>query len=324
MMRAFVCPEIGAFDRLAIGELAEPNPEPGQVLIDVDVAGVNFADLLVLQDLYQFRATPPFAPGMEGAGTVAAVGEGVEGVAVGDRVSAVGYSGAFAERWVVEATNVAPVPADISLDLAAAMTIAYGTSYHALVQRAGIDAGDTLLVLGAAGGVGAAAVDIGRALGADVIAVASTEEKRDFASTLGATATLDGASDDLRDAVRAVAPTGVDVVYDPVGGPVSEVAFRTLRRGGRHLVIGFATGDIPSLPMNLPLLKEASLVGVFWGSFTAHEPAVNRRNVEQMYEMVRTGRLTPRITERFPLAEAGQALRTVAERRVMGRVLVDI
>lgn len=324
-MRALVCPEIGAFERLAIGDLPEPHPGPGQVLIDMEYAGVNFADLLVLQDLYQFKAVPPFAPGMEGSGTVVGVGEGVAGIEPGDRVSAVGYSGAMAQRWVAEGTNVLPVPDDIGLDVAAAMTIAYGTSYHALVQRARLEPGETLLVLGAAGGVGSAAVDIGRALGAEVIAVASTEAKRALALELGASAALSSESDGLRSALEeATAGRGIDVVYDPVGGALSEPAFRSLARNGRHLVIGFAAGDIPSLPMNLALLKEASLVGVFWGSFSAHEPEVNRSNVAAMYDLVRNGDLQPRITERFDLSEAARALATVAERQVTGRVLVEI
>lgn len=324
-MQALVCPAIGAFDRLAIGELPDPSPGTGQVVIEVHAAAVNFADLLVMQDLYQFRATPPFAPGMEGAGVVVEVGEGVDRVAVGDRVVAVGYVGAFAERWLVDAANTMPIPDGVGFDVAASMTIAYGTSYHALVQRAQIQEGETLLVLGAAGGVGAAAVDIGTALGARVVAVASTEDKRAFAADLGAAATLGTDPKGFRDAVRTVTDgSGVDVVYDPVGGELSEAAFRSLRRNGRHLVIGFASGDIPALPMNLPLLKEASLVGVFWGAFTAHEPDVNRVNAEAMYDMVLSGRLTPRITQRFPLEEAGAALGAVAERRALGRLVVEV
>lgn len=324
-MRALVCPEIGALDRLAIGELPDPTPGAGQVVIDVHAAAVNFADLLVMQDLYQFRATPPFAPGMEGAGVVTAVGDGVSDVAVGDRVVAVGYVGAFAERWLVDAANTMPIPDGIDFDVAASMTIAYGTSYHALVQRAGIAEGDTLLVLGAAGGVGAAAVDIGTALGATVIAVASTEDKRAFAADMGAATTLGTEPGEFRDAIRAATDgRGVDIVYDPVGGDLSEAAFRSLRRNGRHLVIGFASGDIPALPMNLPLLKEASLIGVFWGAFTANEPDVNRANAETMYAMVGSGALTPRITQRFPLEDAASALTAVAARTAVGRLVVEV
>ena len=324
-MRALVCPEIGAFDRLVPGDLPEPEPGRDQILIDVRVAAVNFADLLVLQDLYQFKATPPFAPGMEAAGVVSAVGDDVTRFSVGDRVSAVGFSGAFAERWAVDATNAVPIPDDIAFDVAASMTIAYGTSYHALVQRAAIASGETLLVLGASGGVGAAAVDIGRALGAEVIAVASTEDKRTFALDCGASHALSTDPAGFRDALRqATDGNGVDVVYDPVGGDLSELAFRSLRRNGRHLVIGFASGEIPTLPMNLPLLKEASLVGVFWGAFTAHEPDTNRLNAEAMYAMVASGALTPRITTRFPLDRAADALAEVAGRRALGRVVVEI
>lgn len=324
-MRALVCPEIGAIDRLGIGELPEPVAMPGEVVIDVHTAGVNFADLLVLRDLYQFKATPPFAPGMEAAGVVTSIGEGVHDVAVGDRVSAVGYSGAFAQRWAVPESNVIRVPVDIDFGVATALTVAYGTSYHALVQRAQVAPGDTLLVLGAAGGVGTAAVDIGRALGARVIAAGSTAEKRAFAGSVGAAEVIPSDVDGLREAIRdATSGEGVDIVLDPVGGESSEIAFRSLRRNGRHLVIGFAAGEIPSLPMNLPLLKEASLVGVFWGAFTAAEPQTNRANAEAMFTMVRSGELAPRITERFALEDAAEALRLVSERRVLGRVVVEI
>lgn len=323
-MRALVCSEIGSFDSIMPGELPEPIAGPGQMVIDVAYSALNFADLLVVQDLYQFRSEPPFAPGLEGVGTVVSVGPGVEGFSVGDRVASVGYSGALAERWCVEATNTIEVPDDMAWDIAAAMTIAYGTSYHALKQRASLAEGETLLVLGGAGGVGSAAIDIGSAMGATVIAAVSSDEKAAFCAELGADHTINYATDDLRLAIKSVAPRGVDVVYDPVGGAMSETAFRSLAWAGRHLVVGFAAGDIPSLPMNLPLLKGASLVGVFWGSFTAHEPDVNRRNAEEMFAMVRSGAIAPVVAETLGLEDARRGLDMIASRKVMGRVLVGV
>ncbi|MGI9641636.1 MAG: NADPH:quinone oxidoreductase family protein, partial [Acidimicrobiia bacterium] len=302
----------------------EPIAGQGQMVIDVQYAALNFADLLVVQDLYQFRSEPPFAPGLEGVGTVASIGPGVEGFAVGDRVAAVGYSGALAERWCVEATNAIAVPDNMAWDTAAAMTIAYGTSYHALKQRASLAEGETLLVLGGAGGVGSAAIDTGSAMGATVIAAVSSDEKAAFCAELGADHTINYATDDLRTTLKAVAPRGIDVVYDPVGGAMSETAFRSLAWSGRHLVVGFAAGDIPSLPMNLPLLKGASLVGVFWGSFTAHEPEANRQNATEMFDMVRSGAIAPAIAETIALDDARRGLDMLASRQVMGRVLVAV
>lgn len=324
-MRAMVCSTIGDFDAIAPGELPAPEVGPGQIIIDVHAAAVNFADLLVLQDLYQFKSEPPFAPGMEGVGLVAEIGPDVTGIAVGDRVAAVSYSGAFAEQWLVEATNAVPVPDDVALDVAATLTIAYGTSYHALKQRADLASGETLLVLGAAGGVGTAAIQIGKAMGATVIAAASTDDKTAFCDAAGADATINYTTGDFRSELKALTHgAGVDVVYDPVGGELSEAAFRSLRWKGRHLVIGFAAGDIPSLPMNLPLLKGASLVGVFWGAFAATEPDLNQRNAGELFAMLRAGTIAPIIDAAYPLDEARTALSTVADRRALGRVIVKV
>lgn len=324
-MRALVCTEIGSFDSIVPGELPKPEPGEGQLIVDVRFAAANFADLLVIQDLYQFRSEPPFAPGLEAVGTVAELGPGVEGFAVGDRVAGVGYSGAMAEQWCVDASNVIPVPQDIAWDTAAAMTIAYGTSYHALKQRASLKPGETMLVLGGAGGVGSAAIDIGSAMGATVIAAVSTDEKAAFCADLGAAHTINYASGDLRAHVKAlVGARGVDVVYDPVGGSLSESAFRSLSWGGRHLVVGFASGEIPSLPLNLPLLKGSSLVGVFWGAFTAHAPEENRSNASAMFDMVRTGAISPVVSATLDLADARRGLEMLVSREVMGRVLVRV
>lgn len=324
-MRALVCPEIGAFDSIVPGELPTPIADEGQMVIDVRYSAINFADLLVIQDLYQFRSEPPFAPGLEGVGLVSSLGPGVEGFAVGDRVAAVGYSGALAEQWCVEATNAIHVPDDIAWDTAAAMTIAYGTSYHALKQRASLQGGECLLVLGGAGGVGSAAIDIGSAMGATVIAAVSSDDKASFCTDLGADHTINYVTDDLRSTVKAlVGGGGVDVVYDPVGGAMSETAFRSLAWRGRHLVVGFASGEIPSLPLNLPLLKGASLVGVFWGSFTANEPDENRRNASEMFDMVRSQSLSPAVSVALSLDDARSGLEMLARREVKGRVLVHV
>ena len=324
-MRALVCNAIDDMDSVVLGDLPEPAPKAGEILIDVAAAGVNFADLLVLKDQYQFRSEPPFAPGMEAAGVVTAVGPDVDHVSVGDRVAVVGYSGAFAERWAVDATMAVPVPDDIPWDVAAALSIGYGTSYHALKQRASIEPGETILVLGAAGGVGSSAVELAVAMGARVIAAASSSEKTEFCRELGAHHVINYVDEDLRGAVKELTGgRGVDVVYDPVGGEMSETAFRLLGWQGRHLVIGFAAGSIPSLPMNLPLLKGASLVGVFWGAFGTHEPEQFRANAQDLFAMVSDGRIAPRITARFPLADARAALELVAGRAAMGRVIVEV
>ncbi len=324
-MRALVCHAIDDMDSVVLGDLPEPTPGAGEILIDVAAAGVNFADLLVLKDQYQFRSEPPFAPGMEAAGVVTAVGSDVDHVSIGDRVAVVGYSGAFAQRWAVDATMAVPVPDDIPWDVAAALSIGYGTSYHALKQRAGIEPGETILVLGAAGGVGSSAVELAVAMGARVIAAASSAEKTEFCRELGAHHVINYVDEDLRSAVKELTGgQGVDVVYDPVGGEMSEVAFRLLGWQGRHLVIGFAAGSIPSLPMNLPLLKGASLVGVFWGAFGSHQPELFRANAQDLFAMVSDGRIAPRITARFALADARSALELVAGRGAMGRVVVEI
>lgn len=324
-MRAVVCSELGSYEALSIGELPDPTPGAGRVVVDVHRASFNFPDLLLIRGEYQFSAEPPFAPGAEGAGIVSAVGPGVEGLSLGDRVAAFGSNGAFAERWPVDATGVIALPDAVSFDVGATTPLTYGTSYHALVDRAGLRAGETLLVLGAAGGVGSAAVDIGAALGARVIAAASTQEKLDFCRDLGASETVDYRRDDLRQRLKEITSgAGVDVIYDPVGGPMTEQAFRSIAWGGRHLVIGFANGDIPALPLNLPLLKGGSIVGVFWGSFAARDPQANRRNLATVYSMIEAGDLTPQITDHLPLAEFRRGFAALAERAAMGKIVLDV
>jgi len=324
-MRAVVCRTLGPPDGLSIDDTPEPQVGPGQLLIEVETASFNFPDLLIIQGTYQFKADPPFVPGAEGAGTVVAIGADVQGFHVGQRVAAVAAFGAFAQRWVVDAASTIPLGDDISSAVAAASTMTYGTSYHALVQRAGLSEGDTLLVLGAAGGVGSAAVDIGKALGATVIAAASSDEKLAFCRDIGADVTINYARDDSRDRIKDITGGGgVDVVYDPVGAELSEACFRSLAWGGRHLVIGFAGGDIPRLPFNLPLLKGASLVGVFWGSFATRDPAANRANAAAIHARIAEGSLSPRIMDTLPFDDFASGFEAMVSRGVMGKLLLEI
>ncbi len=321
-MRALVCTELGPPSKLTVTEVDDPVPGPGEVLIDVEAAGLNFPDTLIIEGTYQFRPELPFSPGGEGAGVVAAVGGGVSTVAPGDRVIAMSTFGAFAERWVVPATSVLPIPTDLDAVAAAGFALTYGTSYHALKQRAAIRAGETLLVLGAAGGVGSAAVELGKVMGARVIAAASTSVKLDFCRELGADEVIDYSSESLRDRIKDLtAGRGVDVVYDPVGGELTEQAFRSTAWNGRHLVIGFAAGDIPSIPANLALLKGAALVGVFWGRSLSEEPASASQNFVELSEMVAEGLLRPRIWKVFELEAFEEAFGVFARREVMGKAV---
>jgi len=322
-MKAVVCSELGGPDRLSLEDVDPPIAGEGQVVVDIKAASVNFPDLLTIRGMYQIKAEPPFVPGFESAGVVSAIGPGVSTLAVGDRVAAFGTFGAFAERWAVDATNCIPLPDDVSFEAGAAITVAYGTSYHALKQRARLQQGETLLVLGAAGGVGAAAVELGANMGARVIAAASSDEKLAFCRELGATETVNYTTDDLRQRIKEVTEgKGVDIVYDPVGGNLAEAAFRSIAWNGRYLVIGFAAGDIPALPFNLPLLKGASIVGVFWGSFLQHEPQANEENVQELFDLVTSGTITPRVTDTFPLASFRDAYRVIEDRTATGKILL--
>lgn len=324
-MRAVLCTEFGAQDKLSIVDTPEPVPGPGEVVISMETASLNFPDLLVIEGKYQYRPEPPFVPGAEGAGVITELGSGVEHLIVGQRVMAVGVAGAFADRWAVDAGSVVPMPDGMSFEIAAALTLAYGTSFHALKQRADIQPGETLLVLGAAGGVGSAAVEVGKAMGATVIAAASSADKLDFCRSLGADMTINYSEEDLKVRVKELTSgRGVDVIVDPVGGDLSEQAFRAIGWKGRHLIIGFAAGDIPKIPMNLPLLKGASIVGVFWGSFTKREPALNFANGAELYSMLASGTLKPRVTSVFSLEEYEAAFDLLASRKAQGKVVLSI
>jgi NADPH2:quinone reductase len=323
-MKAVVCKAWGLPDSLVIEELPDLAAGPGQVVIDVKAAGVNFPDVLIIQGKYQVKPELPFTPGNELSGVVRAVGEGVSSVRVGDKVIAFTAQGAFAQQVVAPAQAVMPMPPGMDFDTAAAITLTYGTSHHAVVDRAGLKAGETMLVLGAAGGVGLAAIEIGKALGARVIAAASNDEKLAVCREHGADATINYTTEDLREAIKAAtAGKGPDVIYDPVGGAYSEPAFRAIGWRGRYLVVGFANGEIPKLPLNLMLLKGASLVGVFWGEFVKREPQANLAAMRELLGWLADGKIKPRISGRYALADTAAALNDMAARKVTGKVVIQ-
>jgi NADPH:quinone reductase len=322
-MKALLCKQYGLPDTLVLEEVADPTPAAGQVVIDMKAAGANFPDVLIIQNKYQFKPALPFAPGAEFAGVVSAVGEGVTKVKLGDRVIGNCGHGAFAEKVAVDAERTIPIPSGIDFDVAAAFTLTYGTSYHAVKDRGELKAGQTMLVLGAAGGVGLAAIEIGKALGAKVIAAASTAEKLAICREHGADATINYTTEDLREAIKKLTDgKGPDVIYDPVGGAYAEPAFRSIAWRGRYLVVGFANGEIPKIPLNLALLKGASLVGVFWGDFTKREPKSFHSDLRDLFTWVAQGKLRPHISARYPLAQGAQALNDLMNRKVTGKVII--
>jgi len=327
-MRAVVCHAWGQPDTLSVETSPLPIPAAGEVLLRVHAAGVNFPDTLIIQGKYQFKPELPFTPGSEVAGEVLALGEGVQNVRVGDRVIAFLSTGGYATHAVAQAAQVMPLPEGMDYEAAAAFTLASGTSYHALVDRAKLQAGETLLVLGAAGGVGLAAVQIGHRLGARVIAAASSDEKLALCRQEGADETINYATEDLRARLKELTGGkltkggGPDVIYDPVGGAYAEPAFRSIGWGGRYLVVGFAAGDIPALPLNLPLLKGASLVGVFWGEFARRDPRGNARNLSTMTDWIRDGQMRLHVSQTYPLEGAAQALKDLEGRKVTGKVVI--
>ncbi len=323
-MKAVICKQFGPPETLVIGELPSPKPGPGEVVVTVKAASVNFPDVLIIQNKYQVKATPPFTPGSEFAGVVKEVGAGVTHVKPGDRVLGAGGFGGFAEECLVGAgTRLVPIPSRMDFPTAASFLLTYGTSHHALCNRADAKAGETLLVLGAAGGVGLAAVEIGKILGLRVIAAASSAEKLAVCREHGADETIDYAAEDMRARIKALTDgKGVDLIYDPVGGAYTEAALRSSAWRARLLVIGFAAGEIPKLPLNLPLLMERSIVGVYWGEWTKRAPDEFAAALKQLGEWFGEGRLRPHISASYPLAQAVQALKDMAERRVMGKVVL--
>jgi NADPH2:quinone reductase len=323
-MKALVCKEYGPPESLVIESMDDPVPGEGEVRVDVRAAGINFPDVLAIAGQYQVKTPPPFIPGGEAAGVIESVGPGVERLQAGERVILTSTaSGAFASRCVVSERACTRLPDAMSYEQGAGFTVTYATSYHALRQSTVLQAGETLLVLGAAGGVGISAVEIGKAFGARVIAAASSPEKLAFAREAGADELIDYSEVPLRDAVKELTgKRGVDVVYDPVGGDLAQQALRSLAWHGRHLVIGFASGDIPAFPANIALLKEASVIGVWWGTWCAHNPKLAEENMAKLLDMVASGQLKPRVTESYPLERYADAFSAITGRRARGKVVL--
>ncbi len=321
-MRALLCRAYGPLSDLRVEDIDAPVPGPGQVAIRVDACGANFLDALIVQGKYQVRPPLPFSPGGEVVGTVLRVGDGVEHRGLGDVVMAATTFGGFAEEILVDASRTVPISPDVDRVAIAAASIAYGTALHGLEDRGALAAGETLLVLGASGGVGIAAIHIGRMLGARVIAAASTEEKRALCLAQGADAAVDYTRPDWRDALKALAPNGVDVAFDVVGGPYAETAIRSLAWRGRHLVIGFAQGEIPAPPLNLLMLKGASSVGVFWGGFMLREPAAGTALLQRVLSMVADGGVRPLVSATYPLDRSVEALQALLRRAATGKLVV--
>ena len=331
-MRAVLSKSVGGPETLVVEEVLDPTPMKGEVVIEVRAVGINFPDTLIIEDRYQFKPQRPFSPGGEVAGVVEAVGEGVKNVRKGDRVIAVPGWGGLVERLAVRAETLTPIPDAMSFEEAAGLIMTYGTSYYALKDRAGLKAGETLLVLGAAGGVGAAAVELGKAMGAHVVAAASTNDKVEFALELGAdngliypTGPMDKAAQkELSGELKlACGRDGADVVYDAVGGDYCEPALRAMDWNGRYLVVGFPAG-IPSLPLNLTLLKSVSVIGVFWGAAVMRDPAAHAANMADLMGLYAQGKIKPRISRTFPLERAHEAIKALGDRAVMGKVVVTV
>src|SRR4051812_12922845 len=322
-MKALLCREYGPVERLAVEDVPSPRPGHGDVVIEVKASALNFPDALMVQGLYQVKPPLPFSPGMELAGIVKEVGEDVQGVHQGERVIASPGRGGFAQECLVAADRLSPLPAGMDFETGSAFVLTYCTSLHALRDCGQLNAGETLVVLGAAGGGGTPAIEIGKAMGARVIAAASGEEKLVFCKTLGADDTIDYEKTDLRQRILDLTSgKGADVVYDPVGGAQTEAAFRATAWRGRLLVIGFASGVIPQVKLNLALLKERSLVGVYWGDWTQRDPQGQRRNLEQLAAWFAEGKIKPAISERVSLEEAPGAMLRMVQRKVKGKVVV--
>lgn len=331
-MKALLSSRVGGPDTLELTEIPDPTPGAGEVVVRVRAVGINYPDVLIIEDRYQFKPERPFAPGGELSGVVDAVGEGVQDLKVGDRVAAMTGWGALQERVVVHAARCVKLPDGVPFEDAAALLMTYGTSWHALKQRAALRAGETLLVLGAGGGVGTAAVELGKAVGARVVAAASSAEKVEAAIACGAdhglvypTGDLDkAASKALADEFKlACGREGANVIYDAVGGAYAEPAVRSIAWEGRYLVVGFPAG-IPSLPLNLTLLKSCQIVGVFWGAWAAREPAANAANVDELFGFYAAGAIKPRISAAYPLAEAPRAIAALGDRSAIGKIVVTV
>lgn len=322
-MHAWLCTNPVGVDALEWKELPTPQPGPGQVLVEIKAASLNFPDLLIVQNKYQMKPPLPFVPGSEYAGVVQAVGAGVDNLKVGQAVACLSGTGGFGTHTLAPAALCLPLPPGFPFVDAAAFIMTYATSHHALVDRAQLKAGETVLVLGAAGGVGTAAIQIAKAVGARVIAAASSDEKCALCQRLGADATINYTTQNLRDELKTLTEgKGPDVIYDPVGGDLAEPAFRSIAWRGRYLVVGFAAGPIPQLPLNLPLLKGASLVGVFWGDFAKREPQANAAMMMALAQWYAQGRIKPVIDSTLPLAELKAAYARMGSREVKGKLVM--
>jgi NADPH2:quinone reductase len=322
-MKAVLCKAYGPPETLVFEEIEPPVPGPGEAVISVKAASVNFPDVLIIENKYQVKPPLPFSPGSELAGVVAAVGEGVTTVRAGDRVMAITGYGAFAEAVKTDARRLLPIPPGMDFPTAAAFGLTYATSEHALVDRGALKSGETLLVLGAAGGVGLAAIEIGKILGARVIACASTDDKLAVCREHGADETINYATDDLRERIKTLTTgAGADVVYDPVGGDAFDASLRCIAWEGRIIVIGFAGGRVPQIPANLVLVKNCDIIGFYWGSYRKRKPAVVRDSYRQLFGWWSEGKLKPHISDRFDLAEVATAMRVLRERRATGKVVL--
>lgn len=330
-MKALLSKAVGGPETLVLEDLPTPEPGPPDVRLKVKAIGVNYPDVLIIKDMYQFKPGRPFAPGGEVAGIVDAVGAEVQGLKVGDRVIGSSGWGGMAEEIVLPAARCQPIPDVMPFDEAAAFLMTYGTSHYGLKDRAMLKPGETLLVLGAAGGVGIAAIELGKAMGAKVIAAASSQDKVDFALAAGADAGLVYPRNPLdKDQKKALSEDfkracggGADVIYDAVGGDYAEPALRAINWEGRFLVIGFPAG-IPAIPLNLTLLKSCQIVGVFWGAFTARDPAANQANIQELFDLYIAGKIKPRVSQHFPLAEGAKAIQELADRKATGKIVVTV
>lgn len=322
-MKAVLCHQYGPPETLTVEETESPKATKGKLVIQVKACGVNFPDTLMIQGKYQFKPPFPFSPGGEVAGVVKEVGEGITHLKTGDAVFALTGWGGFAEEVLADGFKTFPIPKGMDFVTAASLMYTYGTSYHALKDRANLQPGETLLVLGAAGGVGLAAVELGRIMGANVIAAASTDEKLELCRQTGATETINYSREDLRERIKEITGgQGIDVVYDPVGGNLTEAALRSVNWRGRYLVVGFAAGPIPAIPLNLPLLKGCSVVGVFWGAFAEKQPKDNFKNVQELLSFYQKGEMKPHIQAAYPLEKVSQALTEMMNRQVMGKLVI--
>lgn len=324
-MKAVLCKAFGPADTLVVEEINSPVIKKNEVLLDVHAAGINFPDTLIIEGKYQFKPPFPFSPGGEAAGVISAVGEKVSHLKVGDRVMALTGWGSCAEQVAVPAYNILPMPEGMDFTTAAAFSMTYGTAIHALKQRGALQGGETLLVLGASGGVGLAAIEIGKAMGAHVIAAASSAEKLEVARQAGADELINYQTEDVRERLKTLTKgQGVDVIIDPVGGDLFETVFRSIAWNGRMLVIGFASGTIPSLPANLPLLKGAAVIGVFWGAFAQRQPQDNIDNFQQLFAWYAQDKLKPLVSQTFPLERTAEAINTLAARKAVGKLVIKV